>query len=317
MVGTQTTADLSSVGTQTTGVIDRFDFYIFKIMDFDYEILELEWDYQIIKDASGKKRKIIRGVDYDLDWIKLNEEFAKNGNTIFRFWDECFKILYKIIDIESFEVVESKESVHYFKDKNHVYIDSYMNVFSILENANPNTIKVLDIEKGLATSENTDYYYDQIIPFRLKDATIYEGDLYQKVGEQIYFNFREKVDCDAQTFQLVDNRECHKIVYKDKNYVYYKGKIVEDADPVTFHFIENCINEEQRLRYNNCDIHYYAKDKKYAYFVNSPFAIKRIKTKHLEEFNFKVIDSEGYAFDSEFVYHNGIRRKIDGFKTND
>ena len=56
-------------------------------MDFDYEILELEWNYQIIKDASGKKRKIIRGVDYDLNWIKLNEQFAKNGNAVFRFWD--------------------------------------------------------------------------------------------------------------------------------------------------------------------------------------------------------------------------------------
>lgn len=136
------------------------------------------------------------------------------------------------------------------------------------------------------------------------------GGSYQKVNNEIYFAFREKINCDVETFQLVDSRENYKTVSKDKNYVYHKGKIVEDADSNTFHFLENCINKEKRPRYTNCDIHYYAKDKNYAYFVNSPFAIKKIKTKNIDSFNFKVVDSEGYAVDKMYTYHNGIRKRI-------
>ncbi len=281
-------------------------------MNNGYIILELEWDHQIIKDEFGKIRKILRGVDYDLEWIKLSDEYAKTGKSILRFTDPCFQKFYKIIDFETFEVLQSNnKNTTYFKDKNHVYLESYMNGFLVLENANPTNFKVLDIEKGFAASNSTDYWYNQKIPFRLKDAFLFENDfLYQKVENKIYFVFNEEIDCDASTFQLVDKRERYKTVFKDKNHVYHKGKIIEDADATTFHFLENCINEDKRPRYTNCDIHYFAKDKNYAYFVNSPFEIKKIKTKDLAGFDFKVVDSEGYAFDSNYTYYRGKRKKL-------
>lgn len=278
-------------------------------MNTDYIILDLEWDHQKIKYDNGKKAKLIRGVDYDLDWQKIGGPFAKNKKAIFRYLDFCYEKHYKVIDIPSFELIHESSGTYYFKDKNNVYLDSYMNYFSILENANPADFKILDIKKGYASSGNTDYYFNQKIPFRLKDATIFDGEVYQKVGNDIYFGFQEKMDCDAKTFELVDNRQWYKTVFKDKNHVYFRGRKIENADAETFHFLENCINEEKRPRYVDSDIHYYAKDKHFAYFIDGGFKIKQIKTKDIEGFDFKVIDSEGYAFDKDHIYHRGVRKK--------
>lgn len=279
-------------------------------METNYTILDIEWDCQKIKYDNGKKAKLIRGVDYDPTWVKLGEGFAKRGKEVTFYDRRKFSKLYNIIDFESFELIQSyKTSTNYFKDKNNVYIDSYMNRdFSILEGANPNDFKILDIKKGYASSIDIDYCYDFKLPYHFKDITFLEGDSYQKVGNQIYFNFTQKLDCDADTFEIVDKREYYKTVFKDKNHIYHKGKIVENINPQAFHFIENCINESLRPRYTNCDIHFYAKDDKFAYFVDSVDKIKTIKTKDLKGFDFKVIDGEGIAFDKYYEYYRGIKK---------
>ena len=281
-------------------------------MTGEFEILELEWDYRIVQDQSGNKKKLTRGVDYDKTWVKLGEGFAKRDSEITFYNERKFSKLYNIIDFETFELIQAyKTSTIYFKDKNHVYIDSYMNKdLTILEDANPNDFEILDIENGYSTSANIDYWYDVKIPFRLADAVFFDGGSYQKVGNQIYFAFVNLVDCDVATFEIVDTREHHKTVFKDKNHIYHKGKILEGANPKTFHFIENCINDELRPYYYNCDIHYYAKDDQYAYFVDSVNSIKIIKTKDVDGFDFKVVDSRGIAFDKNYEYHRGIRKRI-------
>lgn len=280
-------------------------------MNEDYEILALEWDHRIVLDSSGKKKKLLRGIDYDLNWVNLGEGFARRGNEITFYNEKKFSKCYKTIDFETFELLKSyKTSTHYFKDKNHVYIESFMDRdFIILEDVDPNDFKISDIEKGFATSGNTDYWYGVKIPFRLADAIFLEGGNYQKVGDQVYFGFTHIVDCDADTFEIVDKREHHKTVFKDKNHIYHKGKILEGANPATFHFLENCINDALRPYYNNCDIHYYAKDDQYAYFVNSVNTIKKIKTKDLKGFDFKVVDNKGIAFDKNYEYYLGKRKK--------
>lgn len=41
---------------------------------------------------------------------------------------DVYSKFYKVIDLPTFEVIQSNgSSIHYFKDKNHVYLDSYMN----------------------------------------------------------------------------------------------------------------------------------------------------------------------------------------------
>ena len=190
-------------------------------MTEEFEILELEWDYRIVQDQSGNKKKLTRGVDYDKTWVKLGEGFAKRDSEITFYNERKFSKLYNIIDFETFELIQAyKTSTIYFKDKNHVYIDSYMNKdLTILEDANPNDFEILDIENGYSTSANIDYWYDVKIPFRLADAVFFDGGSYQKVGNQIYFAFVNLVDCDVATFEIVDTREHHKTVFKDKNHI--------------------------------------------------------------------------------------------------
>ncbi|NJM79664.1 MAG: hypothetical protein HC854_08720 [Flavobacterium sp.] len=68
--------------------------------------------------------------------------------------DTCFQKFYKIIDFETFEVIQSNnKNTTYFKDKNHVYLDSFMNYFTIIEDATPKDFKVLDIENGFQLLE--------------------------------------------------------------------------------------------------------------------------------------------------------------------
>lgn len=152
-------------------------------MTEEYDILQVEWEYRIVQDQSGKKKKIIRGVDYDTSWIKLGEGFAKRGNEITFYDKKKFSKLYKTIDFTTFELIQSHNATtHYFKDKNNVYIDSYMDKdLTVLERANPKNFKILDIENGYSTSGNTDYWYGVKIPFRLKDADNFGGSFYQKV----------------------------------------------------------------------------------------------------------------------------------------
>lgn len=280
-------------------------------MSENYTVLDVEWDCQKVKYDNGKKAKLIRGIDYDPNWVKLGEGFAKKGKEITLFDARKYAKMYHVIDFATFELILSyNTTTNYFKDKKNVYLDSYMNRgIVILEDADPKDFKILDIKNGFSTSGTVDYHYNEKIPFRIKDAFIYEGTSYQKVNNSIYFAFRKIMNCDVKTFQLIDTREWHKTVFKDKDHVYHKGEIVKDADPSTFHFLENCIDENRRPRYTDCDIHYYAKDKNYAYFVNSPFEIKRIKTKDIEGFDFKVLDSEGYAFDKDYIYYRGVRKK--------
>lgn len=98
--------------------------------------------------------------------------------------------MYNQIDFETFELVQGNTNTFYFKDQNNVYLESYMNPFSILKDAEP---------------EKFDYYYNEKIPFYLKDATIYEGGSYQKVNNEIYFAFSQKMNCDSFDFKVVDS----------------------------------------------------------------------------------------------------------------
>ncbi|NJM79665.1 MAG: hypothetical protein HC854_08725 [Flavobacterium sp.] len=66
-------------------------------MNSDYIILDIEWDHQIIKDASGKKKKMLRGIDYDLDWVKLNNEYAKKGKIFSALWIPVFRNFIKLL----------------------------------------------------------------------------------------------------------------------------------------------------------------------------------------------------------------------------
>lgn len=103
----------------------------------EYEILQLEWDYRIVQDQSGKKKKIIRGIDYDTTCINLSEVFAKRGNEITSYNERKFSNLYKTTDFETFEFIQSyNATTNYFKDKNNVHIDRMVKELRLIKSTN-------------------------------------------------------------------------------------------------------------------------------------------------------------------------------------
>ncbi len=267
----------------------------------DYVILDLNWDRQTVKDRKGNVVEILRGIDYDLDWIKMGESFAKFEKMIFKYEVPCFLKLKKIVDIETFDIVLSNDNGrHYFKDKSNVYIKLYNQEF-VLEAADPNTFSVIDIEKGLAKDAYRYYYFEKVIPFNLSEATIL-NDYYTKAIGKIFFCFEEMAAADSESFIVL-----YQNVGKDKNHVYFKGQTIAGADSDTFHLIEECINGEF---YERMDYTLYAKDKAMAYFIDTTYKeVKPIKSKSLNQFGFEVIDEKGVGFDNEYRYYYGKRKK--------
>lgn len=234
--------------------------------------------------------------------------YVIDNQMILHFDSEVFRKFYHIIDFPSFEVIQSNGSTfHYFKDKNHVYLESYMNRFAILPNANPTDFHILDFENGKANSGTNDYVFDQLLPHRL---AAYEpiSAYYQRVGSKIYCAYtHELLGVDAASFQVLYPNDVQNVA-KDKNHVYFRNEVVEGADAESFTFLEACFNSDY---YREQDHTYYAKDKNVAYYVDTiAKTFKVIRSKDLANFSFKVIDELGYAFDEKYMYLFGKRAKM-------
>jgi hypothetical protein len=231
-----------------------------------------------------------------------------DNSFILHFDSEVYKKFYTIIDFASFEIIKSNGSTfHYFKDKKHVYLESYMNAFTILPGANPADFKITDFATGFSNSGNHDYIFDTLLPYSLKDYTIL-SEYYQSVGDKIYFNYYTEVpQADRKSFQVLKG-DTVKNVAKDNNHVYFREKIVADADAVSFELLEECFTATY---YRECDHTYYAKDKNYAFYIDTIAKdFKKIKTKTLDQLHFKVMNELGYAIDGKYQYLFGKRKPL-------
>lgn len=275
----------------------------------DLIIVESFWDKRLVRDNQGKEFEILRGSDYDVEWQRLGYGYSKDLKGVYLWDKECFRKYKKEIDISSLVLIQANksENTFYFKDKNSVYIDSYMADQVIIEDANPDSFNLIDIDLGYSTSNGKDYWYDFELPYTLHDL-VHINQSYQKVGNSIYFGHIQKVACDSETFEIINEKA--PTVARDKNHVYFKSDIIEGANPQTFKFIEDCIADDSP-HYLECDIHFYAKDDTFAYFINVPFGFKIIRTKDLNNFKFIVKDGIGYGIDSTYYYEKGKRKKLE------
>jgi len=273
----------------------------------DLLVLDVFWDRRLVRDSSGNEFEIFRGKDYQKDWVNLGFGYSKWNRDVFRWDKECFKKYSKQIDLATFEMIQANtaENTFYFKDANSVYIDSYMAHQAIIENAHPKNFQLLDIDNGYATSNGKDFWYGTELPYRISDMTPI-NESYQRVGDSIFFGHTHQIPCDSQTFEIIHPKV--STVARDKNYVYFKSEIIKGACPKTFKFMEECIADDSPY-YRECDIHFYAIDKKFAYFINVPFGFKIIKTKDLSNFRFIVKNGVGYGIDSNYYYEKGRRKK--------
>ena len=231
--------------------------------------------------------------------------YVVDNQMIVHFDSDVFGKFYHLIDFPSFEVIKSNGSTfHYFKDKNYVYLESYMNRFTPLANANPANFHILDFEKGMANSGNNDYVFDQLLPHRL-DAYEPISAYYQKLGNRIYCAYtHELIAVDAASFEVLYPDQVQNVA-KDKNHVYFRNEVVGGADAESFAFLEACFNSGY---YREQDHIYYAKDKNTAYYVDTiAKAFKVIRSKDIADFGFKVVDELGYAFDGKYTYLFGKR----------
>ena len=126
------------------------------------------------------------------------------------------------IDINSTEVLENE----FYKDKNNIY---YRN--KKLENFKPENFEVIS---SSLVGQNEDFYY-----------------FTEDENNNTKFILLENKNVDAETFEVLDEEYT-----KDKNNVYYKGKILKGADVKTFD-----------IHYNKNDNGYKIKDKNKVYKI--------------------------------------------------
>ena len=227
---------------------------------------------------------------------------------------EVFKKFYKVIDFETFQIIAANTeteddyaSIIYFTDKKHVYLQSAFCSFCILEDAVPQDFKVIDVKNGYAFSNRNYYCHSDKMPFDYSKAK-YLNDYYAIVGDKLYFGDTVLVgNVDITSFKIPHSKLIGNLGM-DKNHVFFKGKIISNANPKSFKILETCLDGTY---YIECDNVFYAKDDKQAYFIRTiSNEVKIIKTKSLDEFHFKVIDERGYAFDKEYSYYLGKRTKL-------
>lgn len=224
---------------------------------------------------------------------------------ILHFESVVYRKFYAGIDFPSFEIIQSNGSTfHYFKDKNHVYLESYRNRFCLLPDADPMDFQILDFEKGMATSRGNDYVFEQKLRYRLADVRELSG-IYQRVGDAVYCAYSNPVvNADATSFEVLHGERIGNVA-KDRKHVYFRDQIVPDADAESFGILSDCLDG---IYYRECDHTFYATDKRWAFYIDSiAKSIKTIKTKNVQQFGFEVRDELGYAFDGENRYLYGKR----------
>jgi len=126
------------------------------------------------------------------------------------------------IDVNGTEVLENE----FYKDKNNIY---YRN--KKLENFKPENFEVIS---SSLVGQNEDFYY-----------------FTEDENDNTKFFLLENKNVDAETFEVLDEEYT-----KDKNNVYYKGKILKGADVKTFD-----------IHYNKSDNGYKIKDKNKVYKI--------------------------------------------------
>lgn len=201
---------------------------------------------------------------------------------------------------------------YYYADKNNVYIEEGARYICPIESADPNNFIIHDHIDFYISQSGAQFYLNGIkCPFNPLEAEKLD-EYYSRSGDQIYFFVHELVGTDIETFQRL-HPERKTFTAKDKNHVYYRQNIVPEADAESFHFLPECV-EESAPYYVHRDVLFYAKDKKYAFYIYTFHDdVKVLKTPDVENFRFYVDPvrrDHGFCTDGVYEYDAGVRKKI-------
>lgn len=226
--------------------------------------------------------------------------FTLIDKTIYRYDSEIFTSFKKVIDYATFELVAALEDkTFYFRDKNRVYVTSYMCRASVIEGANPETFKIIDIQDGITYDEKQYYWYDTVLPYDYSKAERY-NEYYLRYGDKVFFITEEVDGADADSFSIIWQN-----LARDNNNLFFKGK-QEEADVHTFKMVPGCFDEFHLDQSHT----YYAADKNNVYFVNTiGKSLKKLSGVTPSEFSVRVIDERLYGVSPKGYYYFGIKKK--------
>jgi hypothetical protein len=231
----------------------------------------------------------------------LGHGFTLVDRSIYKYDSEKFTSLKKTIDYDSFEVVEAfEDKTFYFRDKNKVYVTSYMCTASVIDGVNPETFKVINAEDGIGYDGNDYYWYGTRLPYDYTAAEKY-NEYYLRAGDKVYF-LTDIVDgADTKTFSIIWQN-----IARDSANLFFRGSKVPEVDVDTFKKVPGCFDA-----YHLDQSHtYYAADRNNVYFVNTiGKALKKLNRVKPSAFSVKIIDNRLYGISDNDIYFFGIKKK--------
>ncbi len=204
-------------------------------------------------------------------------------------------------------------AIHYYADRQRVYIDVPGCYIDEIPGANPNDFHVFEQDSPKFSSSGGQFYYQSTpIPYDPRQGERIGGYYVRHLDTLYYWYTDPVIGADAATFTVL-HADLVGSVAKDTQHVYYRNKIVAGADPDTFEFLPACVADD-RAYYVNCDCTFYAKDQHRAYWVCTTAAdIKPINSKSLDHFTFFVDPARrgyGFARDAQYEYNAGKRKPL-------
>jgi len=230
----------------------------------------------------------------------LGYGFRLIDKSILYYDSETFTSLKKIIDHNSFELIEAfEDKTFYFKDKNNVYVTSYMCTRSFIEHAKPENFEVVNAAKGIAYDGASYYWYNKILPYDYSKGEWY-NEYYVREGQKVFFITEYVELADVDSFSIVWQN-----IGKDNNSLFFKGKREAEVDIATFKMVPGCFDNFHLDQSHT----YYAFDQNNVYFINTLSKdLRKLHRVKPSDFSVKIVDEKLYGISGESIYYFGIKK---------
>lgn len=167
-----------------------------------------------------------KSIHYSYNWNKSKVIYNDKSTWNYKLTVDC--------DFETFEVIKEK----WAKDKNHIIYDGKarpsidLKTFYFDKNGLPKDSKNV-YTTYWSGNFNTMLTWEGANPKTFELIKIKNGVNREMWGkdDKNYYRMRKVVNCDYETFEILSDSYS-----KDKDNVFYMGKVLPDADPNTFKF---------------------------------------------------------------------------------
>lgn len=184
----------------------------------------------------------------DLDnWDFLSENLVSDGENIRAFSSMGYGGIMDDVDAESFEVPENNVvfndiiglgnylKVEYVKDKNNNYLLLSSDLFDGKGNLWREALEMEDT--NLVFGRYSEGLAILTIPDSSGEPIEFIGKHHFTVGEKVYYLNNEIEEVDVESFDVYlegEHLNWMQVYSRDAENLYYRGEVVEDADPDTF-----------------------------------------------------------------------------------